>query len=77
MVVPFVWGRGHLFREGVMAFKVREFTKIYGGETIGGQVHEAVFTMFGLFDEDYKRIAYSWKRGPMEALRKELEGQDG
>jgi hypothetical protein len=54
--------------------EIREFEKEFGGWTVTGRYFGATFTMHGLYDEDGKRHAYSWKRGPVEALKKELEG---
>lgn len=41
-----------------------------------GPMVRVTFTMFGLYDEDGKRHAYSWRRAPMEALKKEIEEFD-
>jgi hypothetical protein len=56
-----------------VALEIRPFEKTYRAETVTGRVYEATFEMHGLFDEDGKRLAYSWKRGPVEQMKKEIE----
>lgn len=59
-----------------MALEIKTFEKTFRGETVTGRTMEATFTMHGLYDEDGKRHAYSWKRAPMEVLKKEIEEFD-
>ena len=59
-----------------MALEIKPFEKTFVGHPLFGPPIEVVFVMFGLYDEDGKRHAYSWKRAPMEALKKEIEEFD-